>query len=210
MLITNRTDIDVPKEYIRSFEVPDGLKGDDLGQAIKGKVKHRCGWLYLDLQGLNFRGADLSFVNLWEADLRQADLRYADFTLAELRYSDLRETKLNGAYLRRADLRGADLHYAKNVDFSDTRFTCLTKHERVISIPEIEWGGNPIAAVMPEGNQPLLISIGCQTHTPEVWASFTTYQLMEMDEDAPEWCDDHMESAIKKAYELEAEFLKNS
>lgn len=206
MLITNRTDIDVPKDYVRSFEVPDGLVGKALSEAIKEKIRYR--WLYLDLNGADLRGADLKCVNLWGADLRHANLQGADFTLAELRDTDLREAKLNRADLWRVDLGYVDLRYAKGVDFSGTRYTRSAKHKRIISIPEIEWCGDPIAAVMPEGDQPLLISIGCKTYTPDEWLAFTNEELEEMDEYAPEWYEAHMEAAIKKSRELEAGFLK--
>jgi hypothetical protein len=154
------------------------------------------------------READLKGEDLWHADLRHADLQGVDFTLAKLCHTDLREAKLNRADLREADLRYADLRYAHGVDFSGTKFTCLAKHERIILIPEIVWDDKPIAAIMPEGDQPLLISIGCRTHTPDEWLVFTEDDLENMDADAPKWHEAHMEAAIKKSREVEAEWRK--
>lgn len=182
MIIKNRKDIEVPKEYIRSFEVPDDLQGRALSKAIRIKIKND--WSYLDL-----RDAKLRY-----AHLRESKLRYADFTFAKLHF----------AALWKADLTGA-----QNINFSWTMFTCRAKHARIILIPEIEWGRNPIAAVMPEGDQTLLIAIGCRTYTPEEWVAFTNDHLRTQDENAREWYKAHMEAAIKKAYELEAEWRKS-
>jgi uncharacterized protein YjbI with pentapeptide repeats len=208
MFITNRNDINVPKKYIiRGFEVPNGLTGKALFKAIEKKVGYT--WLYLDLHGVDLKCVDFKWAGLWGVDLRDANLRDTDFTLAKLR-----DAKLNRADLRKADLRKADLAYAdftdaKNVNFSGTEFTCLAKHERIILIPEIMWDDKPIAAIMPEGDQPLLISIGCQTNTPDEWLAFTEDDLENMDCEAPKWYEAHMEAAIKKSRELETEWRKN-
>jgi hypothetical protein len=206
MLVTNRKDINVPKRHIRSFEVPGYLTGRALRKAIEKQIGY--GWMYLDLHGADLQGVDLKGEDLWGADLRGADLREADFTLAKLCNTDLREAKLNRADLRKADLRCADFTDAKSVDFSGTTFTCCAKHERIILIPEIVWDDKPIAAIMPEGDQPLLISIGRGTHTPDEWLVFTEDDLENMDDDAPKWHEAHMEAAIKKSRELEAEWRK--
>jgi hypothetical protein len=203
MLVTNRKDINVPKKYVRSFEVPYGLTGE----AIKKKIG-QYSWLYLDLHGANLQGVDLKCANLWCANLRRANLRGADLRRADLQGVDLQGVDFTDADLRRTDLRGADFTDAKNVDFSGTTFTCCAKHERIILIPEIVWDDKPIAAIMPEGKQPLLISVGCRTHTPDEWLVFTEDELENMDEDAPKWHEAHMEAAIKKSRELEAEWRK--
>lgn len=191
-MITNRTDIEVPSEYRRTFEVPDGIEGRALCEAVKEKIGND--WSYLDL----------CYAKLQHAELRYVDLSYVYSWRVDFRGADLREAKLNGVNLWRADFTDA-----KGVDFSGTRYTRSAKHKRIIEIPEIEWNNRPIAAVMPEGAQPLLISIGCETHTPEVWSTFTPIQLVWMDEKAPEWYEAHMESAIKKAHELESGWRKN-
>jgi hypothetical protein len=206
MFITNRNDIKVPKKYIRSFEVPNGLEGRALFKAIEKKTG--ITWLYLDLHGANLKGVDFKCVGLWDVCLRGSDLRDTDLTLAKLRGADLRGADLRGAKLRKADLGYADFTDAKNVNFSGTEFTCCAKHERIILIPEIEWNGNQIAAIMPEGDQPLLISIGCMTHTPDEWMAFSEDDLENMAEDAPKWHEAHMEAAVKKSRELETEWRK--
>jgi hypothetical protein len=122
---------------------------------------------------------------------------------------DWQYLNLMGLDFSYTSLNGANLTGAKDVNFSDMKCLCFVKHARIILIPGIIWEDRePIAAVMPEGDQPLLISIGYKTHTPEVWKKFTTNELRRIHETAPGWFTAHMESAIKKAYELEAEFLK--
>jgi hypothetical protein len=203
MLVTTRKDINVPKKYSRSFEVPGGLTGEGLKKKI-GPYD----WIYLDLHGANLQRIDLKCANLWCANLRHANLRHADLRRVDFTDADLRHADFTDADLRHANLRHADLTDAKNVDFSGTTFTCCAKHERIILIPEIVFDDKPIAAIMPEGKQPLLISVGCMTHTPDEWLAFTEDDLENMDDHAPEWHEAHMEAAIKKSRELDAEWRK--
>ncbi|NJM77305.1 MAG: pentapeptide repeat-containing protein [Acaryochloridaceae cyanobacterium RU_4_10] len=70
-----------------------------------------------DLQGINLRGADLSYADLSEANLHSAhlrgvDLSYADLERANLQNADLRGAILIGTNLRLADLSQAHLHDA--------------------------------------------------------------------------------------------------
>ena len=60
--------------------------------------------LWIKLNGVQGKFADLQDANLQDADLKDADLRRAD-----LRRADLRGANLRGAYLCRADLTNAIL-----------------------------------------------------------------------------------------------------
>jgi uncharacterized protein YjbI with pentapeptide repeats len=75
---------------------------------------------------VDWRGADLRGVRLFQVDLRQAAL-----TRADLRWATLSSVDLRGADLRDADLRGAALQLANlaNADFrgADLRGALLTE-----------------------------------------------------------------------------------
>jgi len=74
----------------------------------------KIGWLTDgSLQGVDLRGARLSY-----ADLRGANLRHADLCGALLRKAVLKQAELNGADLRHTDLQHADLQGA---DLTDAR-----------------------------------------------------------------------------------------
>lgn len=84
----------------------DGLR-DFSGASLK-----QC-----DLQGVNLRGADLSYAELNEANLQAANLRGADLSYADLEQTRLEDADLRGALLigtnfRQTDLSKAHLHDA--------------------------------------------------------------------------------------------------
>jgi hypothetical protein len=200
MIIENRRYVRVPDEYIRSFEIPDGLPGPSLCEAIKEKIGYD--WSYLDLPDIKLRNGDLRRVDLYCVDLSFSDLRGADLDFARLNY---------------ADVSYANFTAAKNVNFSGSENASTATHARIIEIPEIKWDNAPIAAIMPEGKQPLLLSIGFQTHSPEVWKTlieprldkiarewFTLHKkaAVKLDKNTHEWFKTHKKAAIKKAYEL--------
>ena len=82
-----------------------------------------------NLEGGDFRNADLGYIHLKEANLRDARFRgtllqYTDFTGAEIananfRDANLRYAKLNGTYAQNSDFTGASLFSA------DLRDACL-------------------------------------------------------------------------------------
>jgi hypothetical protein len=88
----------------------------------------------INLEGANFRGADLSRMNLLrvslegadlrEADLRRANLREANLNCADLRGSQLYRANLNRAVLTNANLEGANLYraYLSRADLRNTNF----------------------------------------------------------------------------------------
>jgi uncharacterized protein YjbI with pentapeptide repeats len=62
-----------------------------------------------DLQGVNLRGADLSYAELTEANLQTANLRGTDLSYADLEQANLEDTDLRGALLIGTNLRQTDL-----------------------------------------------------------------------------------------------------
>jgi uncharacterized protein YjbI with pentapeptide repeats len=252
LTIKNRTDIEVPQEYRREFQVPFDAEGQEL---VK-KIEERCGrnWRYLELTGLDFSGALLPepdfrsallnrvfFANatLTEPDFRNATLNGGVFfNYATLNGGDFYEATVNGGFFDHAtlnrvtfnratmtgggfseatvtsgDFRNATLnetcfyrakmHRVANINFSGTKHAGSATHPRVRVIPEIFWEEVPIAAILPEGDQPLLLAIGYETHTPDEWLAFSEAELEEMSYEAPEWHTKHMAEAVRRAKELE-------
>jgi uncharacterized protein YjbI with pentapeptide repeats len=66
-----------------------------------------------DLQGVNLRGADLSYAELTEANLQAANLRGVDLSYADLEQTNLEEADLRGALLIGTNLRQTDLSKAQ-------------------------------------------------------------------------------------------------
>ncbi len=84
------------------------LKGDSTGKCAN--------FDYVDLRGIDLKGADLRFVNFRHADLRDVELNGAnlgDTNLegANLSGADLRSVNLLGAELGDTDFQGANLDF---------------------------------------------------------------------------------------------------
>ena len=76
---------------------------------LKRKVFYRRKMRKMDFHGLNFRDADISYMDMSYADLHGADMSYADISHVNLHGADLRGAIMVGTSLWDADLTGADL-----------------------------------------------------------------------------------------------------
>jgi hypothetical protein len=78
----------------------------------------------VDLHGVNFEEAMLSWSDLSGSNLSRANLRKADLRETDLSRADLRKANLCGVLFRKADLSGADLSGA-NLELADLRGASL-------------------------------------------------------------------------------------
>lgn len=79
----------------------------------------------MDFEGSNLRGADLEDGRFRNADFEEADLRGADMDDADFRGADFEDALLKGAGLDHTDLRGADLSMAVGLKLSQLDDACL-------------------------------------------------------------------------------------
>ena len=94
----------------------------------------------------------------------------ADLSRAALSGADLRGAELRGADLSGADLRGADLSGAK---LNGEILSVVP-----VSVMNLKWD-----ILITEK----FMQIGCQRHTHEEWAEFSSDQISEMHSDASEF-----------------------
>jgi uncharacterized protein YjbI with pentapeptide repeats len=119
-------------------------------ESIKDCLERNSG---ANLEGANFRcanleGANLEGANLRCANLEGANLEGANFRGANLEGANFRGANFRGAYLRGANLEGANLRGAKN-----------------ISLPILNIQGTQHHLFYMAGK----ISIGCEEHTIAMW-----------------------------------------
>jgi uncharacterized protein YjbI with pentapeptide repeats len=126
-----------------------------------------------DLQGSQFRGANLKKASLWSSKLQSADFSGADLTGARMAFIECENTSFEGAKMvgcdihiailggtnfRGADLKGAKLDFSSlngadftdanldGVDFNQARYDQDTKFPKGFVPPrEMEWTGPPRA-----------------------------------------------------------------
>ena len=94
----------------------------EAGHRWRADIKQKLQGCHRQLDGVDLRGADLSFtqlqaascdsIQLQGANLVRADLRGANLENANLQGANLYRAQLHGACLAHADLRGANLHSA--------------------------------------------------------------------------------------------------
>jgi uncharacterized protein YjbI with pentapeptide repeats len=120
------------------------------------------------LRGAYLSGAYLSGAYLRGADLSGAYLRGANLSGAYLRGADLSGANLSGAYLRGADLSGA---YLCGADLSGAYLSDEKLTKTPLFISNIQW--NVIITTE-------FLTIGCQRHEVEKWASFSDDEISSM------------------------------
>ncbi len=116
--------------------------------------------------GASLRGADLRGASLYGANLRGADLHGANLRRANFHDADLRGADLHGA-----DLYGANLYSAN-----------LPRGFKVCRMDFGEWS----ILVMPDNT-----TIGCQSHSNEMWLKFTPEDVSTFAEGASEYWKQH-------------------
>lgn len=144
-------------------------------------LRNESGGKRADLRHMNLSRANLSYANLSEAVLS-----YAYLNGANLRNADMSGADMRGAILRYAVLCGADMSYADlsftnliGVDLSTAKLNyCIGNMREVKSMQIDTW------RVVLCGNK---LSIGCETHSVEEWASFDDERIAEMHAGALEW-----------------------
>ncbi len=146
------------------------------GADLHGANLRRANFHDADLYGANLRGADLHGANLRRANFHDADLYGADLRGASLYGADLRGADLHGADLRGADLHGADL-YGANLYSAN-----LPSGFKVCRMDFGEWS----ILVMPDNT-----TIGCQSHSNEMWLKFTPEDVSTFAEGASEYWKQH-------------------
>jgi hypothetical protein len=96
--------------------------------------------------GARLRGSDLSYLNLEGADFRAADLRGVNFTGSKMRYCDFRGANAVGANFQNADLYGSR---KQGLDARQSDF-------RGANIEQTHWGGAFVeGAVLPPPQPPI-------------------------------------------------------
>ncbi len=85
----------------------------------------------MDMEGSMLRGADLEDSSFRNADLEEADLREADLKNADFRGADFEDALMNGADLYNTDLRGADLSQAVGLTSSQLDDACIDKSTKL-------------------------------------------------------------------------------
>jgi len=103
--------LDLHEKTLLGKEPGDAVKAYYLSKNEEDKAFLKMGER-LDLQGRDFRFANLSETTLTKADLRYAKLQGADLIFAKLQGADLSAANLQGADLSRANLQGANLIFA--------------------------------------------------------------------------------------------------
>lgn len=75
-----------------------------------------------DLQGVNLKGADLSYADLSEANLQSASLRGVDLSYADMEQANLQNADLRGAILIGTNFRSVDLSqtHLRDADYDHT------------------------------------------------------------------------------------------
>jgi hypothetical protein len=103
--------LDLHEKTLLGKEPGDAVKAYYLSKNEEDKAFLKMGER-LDLQGRDFRFANLSETTLTKADLRYAKLQGADLIFAKLQGADLSAANLQGADLISANLQGANLIFA--------------------------------------------------------------------------------------------------
>lgn len=158
MLIKNRTDVEVPREYLRAFEIPGDLREQELVDAISAVAGRD--WQYLDLEQEKLDRANLAGVNLHRATLFGASFCDTDLTDADLTGTNLGRAGLSGANLAWADLTGANL---AGVWMPRARHLAIAKHQRILPIDWPNEFGWEIAAFASHRLGAELLAVGPTT-----------------------------------------------
>lgn len=213
MLIKNRTDIPVPSRWRRQFELPDGLTGNDLADAIKEKIGLE--WSYLSLERANFNAASLTGVRAEHARLDVAELNDADLSDAELSHARLEYVKLCNAELKGAELHGAQMYEAKlngarNIageKMIGALNLSTAHHERLI---KIDVGANPLiwrlALFVSTCAEDDILCIKCETRSIREWEGMAGDEARLLGYGAIEFYRNYRDKTLKEAKRAAAEF----
>jgi hypothetical protein len=133
------------------------------------------------------QGANLQYADLQYADLQNAYWQYANLQGANLQYANLQGANLQNANLQYANLQGANLQYA-NLQYANLRNTNLQnaylrgKNEDSLEKAPVYIDLHWLVTITTKH-----LTIGCQHHSHEAWASFTEDEIASMDGYAQEF-----------------------
>lgn len=114
-------EMDLLQEYAVNLEFLDFT-----GAELKGLQMDS-----MDLEGSILRGADLENGSFRNADFEEADLRGADMEDADFRGADFEDSLMKGAELDHTDLRGADLSLAVGLTLSQLGDACVDENTKL-------------------------------------------------------------------------------
>jgi uncharacterized protein YjbI with pentapeptide repeats len=102
-------------KHVASFLAPNPEEINALVEKIRNNSREipRTVYGFLDLQGVDLRGANLQGTHLFRADLQGANLQGVNLQGVDLRYAKLEGANLQGVNLREANLRYANLRDAE-------------------------------------------------------------------------------------------------
>ncbi|MBK8467963.1 MAG: pentapeptide repeat-containing protein [Chloracidobacterium sp.] len=180
------------------------MKREDLNKILgthKLWVDNKDGGVMADLSRADLSGANLSRANLSGADLSRADLSGADLSgailsRANLSRANLSRANLSGATLSGANLSGANLSRANisGADLSGANLSGADLSGTGVGVIQ-NLAGYHVSVVHGKS-----IRIGCQCHTKEEWAGFSSNEIERMAKGAVAWWEKN-KAAVFALYE---------